>query len=643
MEQNTQSVETKNNRGGVLGFFWRHASGQKRWLVLALLATLLSIAANYLVPQVFRFAVDAIIGQGESDAPAFLQRALSALDGRGMLAQNLIWCAVLVMVLAVLAGAFNFVSRMSMATGTERFCKNLRDRLYRHVQYLPFQWQVENQTGDIIQRCTSDMDVVRDFASTQLLEVVRTLVLIVVAFVLMFSMNTTLALISLCFIPLVGLYSTVFYRLVGDRFLAADEAEGELTVNVQENLTGVCVVRAFGREKFEMDRFDHFNNTFAKLWIRLGHTLSVYWGIGDIATGLQIFTIVVAGAVMAAGGTITLGEFLVFVSYNQSLAWPVRALGRVLSEMSKTGVSAARLQEVLDAREEPDEPNAQTPSLAADIHFDNVTFGYGGQPVLKDLTFTIPKGSTFGVLGATGSGKSTITYLLNRLYDLPPGFGAIRFGEVDIRDIDRYYLRKNVGLVLQEPFLFSKTIEENIAIADESPLPDRSRVCSAAGAAAVHEAITGFSKGYDTVVGERGVTLSGGQKQRVAIARTLIKNSPVMVFDDSLSAVDLETDARIRRALKEQAKDATVILISHRINTLMAADNILVLEDGRMADLGTHCDLIARDGLYKRIYDMQSEAAADAGESLETLGGDSVPPEAPPCAEENGEGGAPYA
>ncbi|MDL2293873.1 ABC transporter ATP-binding protein/permease [Ruminococcaceae bacterium OttesenSCG-928-D13] len=622
--------KNKKSNGGVLRFIGRYTAGHRHWLVLAVLAVLVSTTASFLIPQVIRFTVDLVLGSETEGAPPYMLAALDALGGRDSLRANLIWCAGAVVVLSVGGGLFTFASRLCIATGTERFCRDLRERLYGHIQKLPFQWHVENKTGDIIQRCTSDLDVVRNFVSAQLLEVIRTVILIGVALGLMFSMNVTLSLISLAFIPLIGAYSTVFYFLVGKRFLAADEAEGELTINVQENLTGVRVVRAFGREHYELDRFDKYNNGFANLWLKLGRTLSIYWGTGDIATGFQIFTIVVAGAIFAVNGTITLGEFLVFVSYNQSLAWPIRALGRVLSEMSKTGVSTGRLQEILDAEEEPAEPNATKPDLHCDIRFDNVTFSYDKLDVLKDLNFTVPAGSTFGILGATGSGKSTITYLLNRLYDLQPGFGSIWFGDTEIREIDRQYLRRNVGLVLQEPFLYSKTIEENIAIADQVQRDDcrsetadfeidRRRVRRAAGIAAVDDAISEFTKGYDTVVGERGVTLSGGQKQRVAIARTLMLEAPVMVFDDSMSAVDLETDAKIRAALKEGTGASTVILISHRINTLMAADNIMVLEDGRVADIGTHAELIRRPGPYKRIYDMQSEAAADAGQSLEEI------------------------
>ncbi|MDL2253941.1 ABC transporter ATP-binding protein/permease [Ruminococcaceae bacterium OttesenSCG-928-I18] len=594
-----------DKRMSVLVFLWRHSAKVKAWFVLALACALVGIAASFLMPQVIRFTVDGILGGGDSAFAPEIQRWLAGQDSR----TSLLYCALFVVGFALLSGFGNFSSRLAVATGTERFSKSLRDNLFRHVQYLPFKWHVATQTGEIIQRCTADLDAVRDFVANQLLEVVRTLLLITVALVLMFSMNVKLTLVALIFIPLIVLYSVIFYRLVGSRFLAADEAEGELTSVVQENLTGVRVVRAFGRERFELERFDKYNERFAGLWIKLGHILGPYWGIGDIATGMQILSVVVVGTLFAANGQITLGEFLVFVSYNQTLAWPIRSLGRTLSEMSKAGVSAKRIQEILDAEEEKPEPGALCPPLDTDIRFENVTFSYDNQPVLQDLTFTIPKGTTFGILGATGSGKSTITYLLNRLYDLPEGFGEIYYGDVEIRKIDRRYLRKGVGLVLQEPFLFSKTIEENIAITSERPQPAHIR--HSAGVAAVDEAIRSFAHGYETVVGERGVTLSGGQKQRVAIARTLMQNAPVMVFDDSMSAVDLETDAKIRQALRREKGEATIVLISHRINTLMRADQILVLEEGKIAAMGCHEELIKKPGLYKRIYDMQNEAAHD--------------------------------
>jgi ATP-binding cassette subfamily B protein len=299
----------------------------------------------------------------------------------------------------------------------------------------------------------------------------------------------------------------------------------------------------------------------------------------------------------------TLGAFLAFVTYNEALAWPVRSLGRVLSDMSKADVSLDRVGYILNAPEETDDEDAADVTLSGDIVFDHVTFGYEGQQVLRDVSFTIPWGSTFAILGGTGAGKSTIVHLLDRLYDLKEGEGTITIGGVDVRKIRRESLRGQIGLVLQEPFLFSQTIRENIAAT--RPDAEESELRHAAAVSCVDEAITEFPDGYDTVVGERGVTLSGGQKQRVAIARMLMQQAPVMVFDDSLSAVDAETDAKIRAALREQMAQSTVILISHRVTTLMQADRILVLDGGRVADVGSHEELIQRPGIYKDIYDIQ--------------------------------------
>ena len=428
--------------------------------------------------------------------------------------------------------------------------------------------------------------------------------LIVLSLALMFGMNAKLSWIALCFIPVVMLYSGVFYAKISKRFQTADEAEGDLSAAAQENFTGVRVVRAFGRESYEIDRFQKKNEKFANLWIRLGHLLSAYWGIGDLVSNIQVMTIIVVGSLEAVAGNITLGEFIVFVSYNSMLVWPVRSLGRILSEMSKTGVSIGRIKEILDAKEEADPEDAVCPPMNGDVVFENVSFDYYGvNPVLKNVSFTVKAGTTVGILGSTGSGKSTMMYLLDRLYDLPEGHGRITISGVDIRRIPRGYLRKNIGFVLQEPFLFSKTIRENIGITH--PAADLSAVRHSASIAAVDEAITEFSAGYDTVVGERGVTLSGGQKQRVAIARMLMQHAPIMVFDDSLSAVDAETDAKIRAALKENTGDSTVVLISHRITTLMHADRIFVIENGNIVQSGTHEELCRQDGLYKQIYDIQ--------------------------------------
>ena len=592
-----------------LATIFRFSGGVKKYLFITVISTALAVFFQFLTPQIIRFTVDYVIGTEPPALPPFVMVWIESLGGRDFLRSSLMLIAAMVVLCALLNSLFAFVSRMSAATFAESVIKRLRNTLFEHTQRLPYSWHVEHQTGDIIQRCTSDVEVVRNFVSHQLLQIIRTFLLITVSLALMFSMNVTLSIVALVFIPLVILYSTIFFSSIRKKFRVCDELEGELTVAVQENLTGVRVVRAFGRERHELDQFDEKNEKYTGSWVRLGSTLGLYWGLGDLATGLQIISIIAVGAILASRDALTLGEFLVFVSYNHMLACPVRAMGRILSDFSKTSVSTARIRDILDAEAEKPEPEGIQPDMRGDIVFENVSFSYGSEPLIKNLSFTIEGGTTFGILGATGSGKSTIAALLNRLYELEEGSGRITIGGVDIRRIERSYLRRNVGVVLQEPFLFSKTIGENISIA--APGARLEEIRTSAAAAALDESVMGFQKGYDTVVGERGVTLSGGQKQRVAIARTLMMRPPVMVFDDSMSAVDLETDAKIRASLREVRRSATIIIISHRINTLLGADKILVLENGEIAELGTPEELMEKGGIFRRTYEMQSEAASD--------------------------------
>ena len=574
------------------------------WLfALGLLMSLFSQIFNALIPQIVRVTVDSILGTEEPQLPALIADALPLEVLRADPAMALVWAAGAVVVFAVLRGLAIFGQRLFLAKGSEGFVKGIRDELFSHIQRLPFAWHTAHQTGEMIQRCTSDVEVVRTFVCTQLVDVIRTVIIIVVYLWAMFAMNTKLALVSLAFVPVVALSSGLFYGRIAARFKTADEAEGELTTMVQENLTGVRVVRAFGRESFELDKFNVKNDRFSELWIKLGHVLAVYWASGTLLTCLQVMVILILGVIEAVNGELSLGGFLAFVSYNSTLAWPVRNLGRVLADMSKAGVSMDRVAYILRAEPEQELPGAEDADMSGDIVFSHVSFGYEGAEVLHDVSFTVPAGSTFAILGGTGSGKSTLVHLLDRLYDLGEGQGTITIGGRDIRLIRREHLRKNIGLVLQEPFLFSRTIRENVAAA--RPGADEASVRRAAGIACVDEAITEFPDGYSTLVGERGVTLSGGQKQRVAIARMLMCETPIMVFDDSLSAVDSETDAKIRAALRESLERATVILISHRITTLMQADRILVLENGRVSDIGTHEELISRPGIYREIYDIQ--------------------------------------
>ena len=575
------------------------AATARQRFIWAVVTTSVSILFTFATPQIVSFMVDNVM---DTKPASGLFGTLAAYLKGLELSKAIVICALMVIVSAALAALFDYLSKRDVAIATERLIKRLRDALFSRIQRLPFAWHTQNQTGDIIQRCISDVETIRAFVSSQLIGVVRTVLLVGAALAFMFAMNTTLALVTLATIPVIVLYSLFFHGRIARQFRRADEAEGELMIAVQENLTGVRTVRAFGREALEKERFEEKNDIYAKLWVDLGYTFGFFWGIGDLASCLQLLAVICTGAYLAAKGNLTLGQYIVFVSYTQAIAGPVRNLGRVISEMSKTGVSVDRVQDILDAQEETYDEDALTPPLTGDIVFEDVCFAYGENLVLEDINLTIQGGSTVGILGPTGSGKSTLTYLINRLYELQTG--SIRIGGVDIREIKREYLRKNVGLVLQEPFLFSKTVMDNILIAAEEQ--DRDAAVRATKIAEVDQDIREFTHGYDTVVGERGVTLSGGQKQRVAIARTLVMGRPIMIFDDSMSAVDMETGAAIREALRKNTAGATVILVSHRINTLMQADQIVVIEDGCIQDTGTHQELISRPGIYRRVYDVQT-------------------------------------
>lgn len=592
--------------------------GSIKYFVISILSALCVTGLDMLSPQLIRTTVDGILGDNELKLPEFLMNRIASVGGVGYLRDRLWLIGGLLVIMALFSVAFRYLFMLFNAKGAESLVETMRNRLFSHIQRLPFSWHMQNQTGDIIQRCTSDVDMVKNFVSEQLTSVFRIVILIILSLFFMFSMNPRLTLVALASIPIIIAYSAYFHSKIGRQFMICDENEGILSTIAQENLTGVRVVRAFGREKYEKDRFEKQNNIYTNLWIKLCGFMALFWGAGDLISGLQVMLIVILGAVFCVRGSMTAGEFIAFISYNAMLTWPVRSLGRMISEMSKAGVSIERIRYIMNSDAEQDKPEAElagegTPEMRGDIEFHNVSFSYGDAPILSDISFKIPQGTTFGILGGTGSGKSTLMHLLNRLYELPKENGRITIGGVDIADMKGSWVRSHIGMVLQESFLFSRTIAENIGITRRGM--SLSDIRWAASIACVDEAISEFSKGYDTVVGERGVTLSGGQKQRTAIARMLTQRTPIMVFDDSLSAVDSETDAKIRQALKRNLGDSTVILISHRVTTLMQAECILVLDKGRVAELGSHEELMKKkDGIYRRIYDMQMTLPEEVAE-----------------------------
>ena len=596
--------QKKKSNIALIGVFLR---GCTHFFVICIIASLLSSLCELIMPKIISFTVDSVIGDEAIDLPAPLMSLIDKVGGMEYLKDNLWIFASLVLIFAVLMGLFKYCETVFNRKGSETLVESMRNRLFSHIERLPFSWYMKNQTGDIIQRCTSDVEMVKSFLADQLTTIISTVMLIVMSLFFMYSISVPLATIALLSIPIIIGYSAVFHGKIGEKWEECDNHEGKLSAICQENLTGVRVVRAFGREKYEVDKYQKQNDIYTNTWVKLGMVLSLFWGTGDLISGVQVMAILIGGTVLCVRGDISVGDFIAIVSYNAMLTWPVRSLGRVISEMSKAGVSIGRIGDIMSAEAEHDSPDAVDCNADGDIVFDHVTFSYDGSAnILEDVSLTIPKGSTLGILGMTGSGKSTLVALLCKLYDLPEGCGSITVSGTDVRQIKRASLRKNIGIVLQEPFLFSRTLGENIGITFDDPKSQIEEIREAARAACLDETIEGFTAGYDTMVGERGVTLSGGQKQRTAIARLLAQKTPVMIFDDSLSAVDSETDAKIRRALREKTADSTVIIISHRIQTLMSADNIIVMSGGRIVESGTHDKLIAEGGIYKRINDIQS-------------------------------------
>lgn len=580
-------------RTGMIKYFLK---GSLLLFAAGIVANLFHTLFSVFVPQVISFTVDSVIGSEEPSALfLFFARAFGGVD---VLKENLWIMAVVIGVLALLIGLCHYLRTYLNARANQVLMRRMRDKLFSHIQRLPLGWHHANMTGDIIQRCTSDADTISNFISQQLVTLLRVVILTALSLAMMFVMSPKLALIAAAFIPIVVVYSVLFYKRAGKSFKVCDENEGILSTIAQENFSGVRVVRAFGRERFERDKFEKQNVYYTGLWVKIERFLAMYWATSDFVIALQLLVIVTLGTVFCVQGQLSSGRLIAFISYNTMLMDPVRQLGRIISNLSKAGVSIDRIADIMNAEEEHYGKKGQ---LKGDIVFENVSFGFSeDRLVLKDISFTIPEGSTLGIIGGTGSGKSTLVSLLDKFY--PLSGGRITIGGTDLGELSPATLRGNIGLVLQEGYLYSRTVGENIGLAAGSSREEIERAAQTAG---LHENVREFARGYDTIVGERGVTLSGGQKQRVAIARTILRKTPYYIFDDSLSAVDSDTDALIRANLKEECEGATVVLISHRIMTVMHADNIIVLEGGRIAESGTHEQLLRKGGLYQKIYEAQ--------------------------------------
>lgn len=540
-----------------------------------------------------------------------LARFIDGLMTASEIMQIVLLFALAFIGLAFIEGTFTFLSGRMAARTAEGITRRLRNEMFDHMQRLTFAFHDRAQTGDLIQRVTSDISAIQRFFAEQAMELGRVLMLFTVNFIALLSINVQLALISVVVVPFIAVVSVFFFRKISQRYEAYQDQDGKVSTVLQENLSGVRVVKAFARQEYESGKFEVENHERFRRGRRLLVMHSFFWPVTDIFCSTQMLVGYIVGGIMAINGVITVGQYLAYAAMLVWIIWPMRNLGRLIVQASTGMVSYDRVREISRESREPIMTGRYTPEgdLRGELEFRDVRFEYEpGLAVLDGITLAVKPGQAVALLGPTGSGKTTLVSLLPRFYEYTDG--SIELDGVELADYSRDYLRRNIGIVEQEPFLFSRTIRENISYGVGREVTE-DEVIEAAKAASIHDVILGFPEGYKTVVGEKGVTLSGGQKQRVAIARTLLKNPRILLLDDATSSVDMETEAEIRTALDHLMKRRTTFIIAHRVQSVMNADLILVLDKGRIVQQGTHESLVSQPGYYQQIYDLQARIESE--------------------------------
>ena len=543
---------------------------------------------------------------------SFIDNILKA----GLFGNELVIAALEFMGLIMLQALSSFMSSWLAALAAESSTRRLRDYLFDHIQRLSYAYHSEAKTGDLLERASSDVDTLRRFFADQAIGVGRILMLFIINFVAIYRINNQLAWISIIIVPVILVVSILFFRRLSKAYEEYQEQEAVLSTNLQENLSGIRVVKAFARQDYEMAKYEDNNLEKLRLGKKLNTMHALFWPISDVICAAQQITSNFIAATMVMDGIITIGNLITFNGLLGWLIWPIRNLGRLIVDTSRALVSFGRISEVLRSPEEDLTEATYQPkdTVRGDIIFDHVSFGYEkGHLVLDDVSFACQSGQVVALLGSTGSGKTSLVNLLPRFYDVSAG--RILLDGINLNEYSRHFLRSQIGIVEQEPFLFSCSIRDNITYGLNRPATQE-EIEQAAKEAAIHDVIMGFSDGYDTLVGERGVTLSGGQKQRVAIARTLLINPRILILDDSTSSVDMETEAQIRQALNQLMIGRTTFIVAHRIQSIMSADLILVFDEGKIVQSGTHDTLVNQSGIYRKIYDIQTQIDSALQEEL---------------------------
>ena len=588
-----------------IGSIWKLMAGERIRYGRAIGALVVASLFLYLSPFVAQVGLDGVLVVGGEDEPSpLITWAVALLGGAQYIAANLWWPALLLIGLTGLAGLFTYLRARWSARASERIARNVRDRLYGHLQHLSCSYFDAAQTGDLVQRCTSDVETLRVFLSTQVVEIGRAVIMLLMPIPLLLVIDGRMTVVALLLIGPIVLFSLLYFRKVRHLFRQVDQAEGRMTTTVQENLTGIRVVRAFARQDYEREKFEQGNRVHRDLDFELYCVAARFWAFSDFLCLSQLGLVVGFGGYWLAAGTLKVGAFFYFLSAVSLFLWPVRMMGRILTDLGKAIVALERLHEILD---EAPESNLGKPAVSnggGEIVFEDVSFSHAEDaPVLHGVSFSIEAGQTLALVGPSGCGKSSIVNLLLRLYDYDAG--SIRLDGRELRELGRKHVRSQMAVVMQEPFLYSKSLRANITMGRTSA--GEEEMIEAARMAAVHESILDFDEAYDTRVGERGVTLSGGQRQRVALSRALLQEPSILILDDALSAVDADTEQLIIEALRRRQHRHTTIVIAHRLSTLMHADRIVVLNAGRIAQMGTHDELLAEEGLYRRLWKLQTE------------------------------------